>query len=155
MDFFAAIGVLTIIFVIVGFIVDNRKKAQEVEEPCICDSGCCEAEVCECVPSTNPKNKVISQNIYRNRNGKRTKVGIITSNIKRGHVLIGYSVCCKTDEYNEKEGLIIAGKRMGQEQVVVAPGIRKDMIKFLDRCSRYYKGNVSLPTFKNDVITNR
>lgn len=98
--------------------------------------------------------KCITQNIFRNRNGKRAKVGVLTSCIKRGKVKIGYSLCNKVDVFNEKEAYVMAGQRMAEKTLTPPSSLKKDILVFLDRCDRYYKKG-DIPTFNGTTITNQ
>jgi hypothetical protein len=95
----------------------------------------------------------IAQNIHRNRNNRRARVGVLVSCCKDGVVKVGYSLCHKDDEFNAKEAYITAGKRMAEKVITPPNSIRSDIEKFLDRCSRYYKDK-EVPTFDGTNIYN-
>lgn len=142
MDVVVIIAVIAALFL---FVYDAVKKSKELEgdETVFVDYADIKTSCPRC----------ITQNIYRNRDGKRAKVGVLVSCIKHGKVKIGYSLCNKVDEYNEKEAYVLAGQRMADATLTPPSSIKKDVILFLDRCDRYYK-NGDVPTFDGTTITN-
>lgn len=141
------VGVIIFVSLAVAmFLVCKRQRTCQVEE--------CECE-CECIydhGAIKPNGRqCISQNVYRNRGGKKTKVGLLVSCAKKGQVKIGYSLCCKTDVFDEREAYILASKRMSESVLITPTSIGNDIDKFLERCVRYYKG-AQVPEFDGIAI---
>jgi hypothetical protein len=143
------IFVLFIIACVVGFVLDVRRNLRRTDEYNECD---CDVENCYCDGQSTVKHH-ITQNVYRNRKGKRQKVGVIVSCNKKGNVKVGYSLCSKEDDFNSKEAYIRAGQRMAETVLSPPNSLKKDLNVFIDRCHRYYHG-ANIATYDGFTITN-
>src|ERR1022692_2322060 len=140
--------IICIVIIMIKEIFGKEFESLKAEEY----DGCCE----ECHESHYVKDSknTITQNIYKNRNGKRQKVGVLVSKNKNGKILVGYSVCHKHDDFNIHEAYVLAGKRMTESVLNPPNSINSDLKKFFGRCMRYYK-NADLPAYDGVTITNR
>lgn len=83
---------------------------------------------------------MIRQYIYRNRNGKRTKVGLLVGAAIRDQIVIGYSLCCREDKFDKDTALAIAvGRALSHKAQECPPSILQDACRFAARCERYFQ----------------
>jgi hypothetical protein len=83
----------------------------------------------------------ITQYILKNRNGKKTKVGLLLGCVINNKIRIGYSLCCKDDEFDADYALALASIRaLDPREDVCPPSIENDAYAFAERCARYFKG---------------
>ena len=151
MESVALISVALIVLFVFGVYKKIANGEVEVEDDYNDECDYC-GEDCDCV-ETGADNS-ITQNVFRNRNGKRQRVGVLVSCNKRGLVKIGYSLCHKDDVFDSKEAYIKAGQRMSEAVLTPPHSLRKDLNKFMDRCDRYYK-DADIPTYNGVTIKNQ
>ncbi len=81
----------------------------------------------------------ITQRIIKNKK----KVGMFVSYLSDNKVYIGYSLCCKSDKYDNEKAIKIAYNRASycwdKLGIRLAHSIRKDFEIFYERCCRFYK----------------
>lgn len=100
--------------------------------------------------------KEITQYIRRNRNGqKNAKSGVLYAQMDDDKILkIGYSLCCKVDEFDYAKALAIARGRaeMNCNNLIESPpSIREDIQSFLERVLKYFKDAVGCVTICDQV----
>jgi len=86
---------------------------------------------------------VITQYIYRNRNGNRAKAGLLVAfnNGNKDTVKFGYSVCAKSDKFDKDKAWSIAmGRAEKGSGNAYPPSIAKDVRAFKGRVEKYFKG---------------
>lgn len=87
-------------------------------------------------------NNILTQHIYKNRNGKRTKVGMFLGLVIDNEIRVGYSLCSKEDTFDAEYALALAGIRaLSDEPDECPPSIGREAGEFADRCLRYFKGS--------------
>jgi len=83
---------------------------------------------------------MLKQYIYRNRNGKRQRVGVLVGTTVKNQIVLGYSLCCPEDTFDRDKGLAIAlGRALSPKQIGCPPSIENDVWDFALRCIRYFK----------------
>ncbi len=86
---------------------------------------------------------MISEYIRRVRDGRRVKIGMLVAGRRtNGHVYVGWSKCnMGKDEFDRKVAHNIAMKRFNDLHSKVGPpeSIRKDVLRFMSRCVRFYQ----------------
>lgn len=102
--------------------------------------------------------KELTQYIRRNRNGqKNAKSGMLYAHLDDDKVIkIGYSLCCKVDEFDYTKACIIAKGRAEmncQNLLESPPSIRKDIQNFLERVTKYFKDAVGCSTLCDSFVT--
>jgi len=101
---------------------------------------------------------IIIQKIMKVRKNKKgtqiiskKQIGCLIAGVYDNHIVIGYSMCHRNDDYDvvggKKSygfGRLLAYKRAlkwANEGVIeVPPGIASEVARFTDRCKKYYKG---------------
>jgi len=101
---------------------------------------------------------IIIQKIMKVRKNKKgteiiskKQIGCLIAGVYDNHIVIGYSVCHRNDDYD-----VVGGRKMygfgrtlahkralkwADEGVIdIPPGITNEVVQFVDRCKRYYKG---------------
>lgn len=82
---------------------------------------------------------MIKQNIYRNRNGKKTKVGMMKAFNIDGKVRVGFSLCSKYDDFSQELAENISSERAWKDKIKVPSSLRGELEAFLLRAKRYFK----------------
>lgn len=73
----------------------------------------------------------VTDYIYRNRKGAKTKVGMLFGTCIDGEIRIGHSLCCSTDEFDEDVAFALAGIRaISPEADPIPPSIVDDVMAF-------------------------
>lgn len=84
--------------------------------------------------------KMITQYIYKNRNGNRAKVGMLVAFNDDLDVKFGYSLCSKEDTFNKDKAFSIAeGRACKGTGYDYPPSLKKDVEAFKNRVVRYFK----------------
>lgn len=101
---------------------------------------------------------VISQRImkvWKNKKGTeviaKKQIGCLVAGVYDNHIVIGYSMCHRNDEYDVVNGkkLYGFGKKLAYKRAIkwadegmiqVPRSITKHVVKFAIRCKKYYKG---------------
>jgi len=93
--------------------------------------------------------ETLIQFVVKKVNGQPRKVGVLVGRLDKkgllenGIVRLGWSRANfgKGDVFNKREALNIAiGRAQARETVPVCHSFKKDMLRFRDRCERYFKG---------------
>ena len=109
--------------------------------------------------------KGISERIMRNgkSEGSKRKIGVMVAGISgSGRVVVGFSLCNKKDRYNYPGGVYTPGfdkeiasqralKWEKEQSIAVPESIKGDLIVFLSRCLKYYKGEI-IPAHKFNIF---
>lgn len=80
---------------------------------------------------------MIKQYICKKKN-KGNPIGILIADQDDGSVHIGYSLCCKTDTFDEQYGIGLAQDKMYAGVYKVPHSIERQFRRFASHAIRYY-----------------
>ena len=99
----------------------------------------------------------LHQYVYEKKHGRKNKKGVLFAKVKEGDLCIGYSSCSPKDFFDRDFGLQVAIERAEKFCVrpprkVIPYAIQPALVKFTDRCKRYFKTN-NIPQWLNGFVT--
>ena len=97
---------------------------------------------------------MITEYIFRKRNGVTAKVGLLVGIVVNGEIKIGYSLCCKDDEFDVDVALAIALIRaLSPADEECPPSIWNDADDFALKCIHYFPD--AYFTYDDEVAPDR